>query len=781
MHCSVRMKRLVLFALIAGSLDCTLSPDATTDDSFTEEPAMAADDDTEEAVASSSQALSAMERPFGWSPMASPSTIGFAARSDATALAISEGMFIYGGKLASGEYTATSAIYSVVNDAWVDTGSSTTAARSNAIAVNTGSKIYLWGGRNASYTRLRSGGMFSLATHRWYGIASAPHSLQCDPQGGYAPATKELVVVGCIGSSSSGYTPSAMAYHTVNKVWRILPTAPYRARLGAKVTVTDNKLVVFAGTDRVTKQPLNDVAEYDLVTNVWQYTQSVAAAPREYAAAGVSGGRDMRSAMFWAGRPRVGDTALSDGGVWDTLTNSWTPISSASLTPRRYVNSWYTTDRLFVWGGRRYVDGATETDFNDGAFWDRYSGTWTLMDSLNAPTARAKAYSVYASGLAVIWGGARGSTLLSDGKVFRAPPRNSIAIAADQIALGYFYSCAVRSVDRSVECWGHHPGVPSNEHDVYNRPREVRGITVPMSGHLSAGGAHMCLSYGDGRNTVTCWGNNDWGAVGAPSTGDYNARPYEVNIGEPVSYVSTGGDHTCAIAMSGALYCWGNNDEGQIGVGSSESIVWGPRRVPLDNVSDVSAGGEMTCAIAGGLPYCWGRNYAGSLGDGTEIQRRTPARVLMPGSAYMIVAGLSTNACARDPGGRMYCWGSNSAGQLGNGTVNYGANPYPQYVSGMDGVSDIEVGSSHTCGRLSGKLYCWGSNTSGETGHGTGEHVLTPRQVPLFEDIRDVAIGGSHTCVRTSSGRMQCWGSNWQGQLGDGTLTKRGTPGYVLF
>jgi hypothetical protein len=770
------MKRVVLFALIAGSLDCTMTPDATTDEPFVEEPAMEADDDTEAVVASSSQPLFAMSRPYGWSPMASASTIGFSARSDATAVAIDEGMFVYGGKLASGSYTATSAIYGVGNDAWGNTGSSTISARSSAIGVHAGTKIYLWGGRNASYSRLRSGGIFSLATHRWYAITSAPYSLQCDPQGGYAPATKELVVVGCIGSSSSGYTPTAMAYDTINRVWRVLPTAPYRARLGAKVTVTDNKLVVFGGTDRVTKQPLNDVAEYDLVKNVWQYTQSVGTAPREYAAAGVSGGRDMRSAMFFGGRPRLGDTAFSDGGAWDTLTNTWTAMPNVSLTPRRYVNSWYTTDRFFVWGGRRYVDGATETDFNDGAFWDRRSGAWTTMDSLNAPTARAKAYSAYSNGVAIVWGGMRGSTLLSDGKVFRAPPRDSVSIGVDQIALGFSYSCGVRSFDRSVECWGTHPGAPSNEYDAYNVPHEVKGITVPMSGHLSAGGAHMCLSYGDGRSTVTCWPQHIYGAVSPDTT------PREINIGEPVSYVSAGGDHTCAVAVSGALYCWGHNSHGEVGVGSTEAEIAAPRRVPLDNVSDVSAGGEMTCAIAGGLPYCWGRNLWGALGDGTEVNRSTPVRVLMPGSVYMIVAGrLGGNACARDPGGRMYCWGGNSSGQLGNGTVNYGANPYPQYVSGMDAVSDIEVGSGYTCGRLYGKLYCWGDNLYGQTGHGTSEDVLTPRQVALFEDIRDVAIGAHQTCVRTNSGRTQCWGNNRDGQLGDGTLTTRRTPGYVLF
>jgi alpha-tubulin suppressor-like RCC1 family protein len=197
---------------------------------------------------------------------------------------------------------------------------------------------------------------------------------------------------------------------------------------------------------------------------------------------------------------------------------------------------------------------------------------------------------------------------------------------------------------------------------------------------------------------------------------------------------------------------------------------------PTGPFVDVSAGANHTCArSAAGLLYCWGMNSAGQLGDGTTTTRLTPTLVRSDVSFDQISAG-AAYTCARTASGATYCWGENSVGQLGDGTkvdrlvprLVSGLTPFAEVSAGRD--LDLEsTGWGHTCARTgSGAVYCWGDNASGELGDGTGTARLVPTAVAGGLRFVDISAGGGHTCGVTDVGAAYCWGYNFSGQLGGG-------------
>jgi alpha-tubulin suppressor-like RCC1 family protein len=180
--------------------------------------------------------------------------------------------------------------------------------------------------------------------------------------------------------------------------------------------------------------------------------------------------------------------------------------------------------------------------------------------------------------------------------------------------------------------------------------------------------------------------------------------------------------HTCAVTSSGALYCWGNNSSGELGVGNRTSTSTA-RLVPgITGVTAVCAGIVHTCALAGGRTYCWGQIPTG----------------------------------AADP------------------TV-------PTLVAGADGLVELECGDEYACGRrASGELYCWGSNVRGALGTGDVMSRSAPTLVAGFSASALATGAGGHTCALRADGTAACWGLNDQGQLGDGTFVDRLTPTAVI-
>jgi alpha-tubulin suppressor-like RCC1 family protein len=226
--------------------------------------------------------------------------------------------------------------------------------------------------------------------------------------------------------------------------------------------------------------------------------------------------------------------------------------------------------------------------------------------------------------------------------------------------------------------------------------------------------------------------------------------------------------------------CWGTNSLGQLGDGSLL-----PKNVPVDTsglsngVVALAAGYGHTCALLlGGGVKCWGMNSYGQIGDGTTTQRNTPVDVSGLTSGVMALAVGSFHTCALMVGGAVKCWGYNSYGQLGDGTGTQRNSPTP--VFGLSaGVIAMTAGDNHTCARTSGNVVCWGQNWFGQLGNGTTATYSQPVIASaLPSGITALAAGYGHTCA-TTNGSAICWGLNDSGQVGDGTWVQRTLPQAV--
>jgi alpha-tubulin suppressor-like RCC1 family protein len=236
------------------------------------------------------------------------------------------------------------------------------------------------------------------------------------------------------------------------------------------------------------------------------------------------------------------------------------------------------------------------------------------------------------------------------------------------------------------------------------------------------------------------------------------ATPVPVAGGQRFLTVSAGGRHACGV--SGPVACWGDNSSGQLGNGTlTNSSVPVIALLPIGNVpvETVSAGSNHTCAIerrgafAGILfVFCWGDNSSGQLGNGTMTNSATPVSVSTP-QEWLVSAG-TLYSCALGFPSAASCWGNNGADQLGNGTTVNSATPVP--VSGALIFASLSAGALHACGPVNSSVngaafsyaYCWGDNSSGQLGNGTTTNNAMPIVVAGGLNFAAVSAGGRHTC-----------------------------------
>jgi alpha-tubulin suppressor-like RCC1 family protein len=273
-----------------------------------------------------------------------------------------------------------------------------------------------------------------------------------------------------------------------------------------------------------------------------------------------------------------------------------------------------------------------------------------------------------------------------------------------------------------VWCWGKgEQGQLGNGASASSKvPVQAIGVSDAVS--LTVGDRHSCAAQGDG--SVRCWGDNASGQLG---DGSVSARPTPVvvaAIGEAVMVAAAlgidGSAFSCARTRGGRVWCWGANDVGQLGGGSSSAIAPVAVEVPsLAEVSTLSLGAVHACAVAGGAVRCWG-----ALGD--------PPGPLADVAIEAVATG-ALHSCALGADKRVRCWGNNDNGQLG-GAVD----PEKGFsvVEGVVSATAIAAGALHSCAAVSdGTLFCWGENNNGRLGDGTAGGIRGRPVAVTFEEL----------------------------------------------
>jgi alpha-tubulin suppressor-like RCC1 family protein len=367
-----------------------------------------------------------------------------------------------------------------------------------------------------------------------------------------------------------------------------------------------------------------------------------------------------------------------------------------------------------------------------------------------------------------------------------------------ELALGIDFSCATSS-DGSVWCWrvnehgqlgGGSAGEPSDVPVRVALPEGFQAVAV------GTGEVHACALSTSG--SVWCWGGGDSLQLGlGASDATDHATPVEIRFPAetgPLLSMSVGAAHTCVVDEAERIWCWGENDHEECGQlvsapcpGESEPMSCEDVPRPTLMAEQVAAarfvfsGDEFTCAIDDlNELSCWGDNSLGELGlgeldvDGGSSARQTPLPQSTGAGAFLTLdtradgvpsfAAGAEHACVVF-GGSVICWGSNSAGQVGNGIKS--ATVAAPFV--VESAREVVAGcmAKHTCAidGTNGALSCWGNDADGQLGIGSSEDILTPSPVPLVA-VQKASLGERHSCALVTGGLLYCWGANDKGQLG---------------
>jgi alpha-tubulin suppressor-like RCC1 family protein len=364
-----------------------------------------------------------------------------------------------------------------------------------------------------------------------------------------------------------------------------------------------------------------------------------------------------------------------------------------------------------------------------------------LLNIVALATGNAHTCALQANSNPKCWGsnsngqlgiGTLGGNRLTPADVVTPSPNNAVAVTA-----GSSHTCALLA-DGSAKCWG------ANQSGQLGISNTAPNNTAPTP-VLGGGGSVTARDIAAGRN------------------------------------------HTCAVRANSTVACWGSNGSGQLGnnttVSSSVPVtVITAQNIPLTDVVAIAAGEAHTCAlVSSGTVRCWGDNSSGQLGDNGNSGARSLTPVTVGG--LTVVVGIaaggtlgSSHTCALLANGTVQCWGANGSGQLGDAGVSGFQSKLPVQVSGINNAVSIAVGEFHTCALLANGLpFCWGFNSSGQLGNGT----LNSQPVPIIAGLENtvaIAGGNNHTCGLRADGTAWCWGNNLLGQLGNGGVVSQSAP-----
>lgn len=382
-------------------------------------------------------------------------------------------------------------------------------------------------------------------------------------------------------------------------------------------------------------------------------------------------------------------------------------------------------------------------------------GSWTLGTTLGPNTLTATAAGLFGSPI-----------------TFNA----TVALAFQSLAAGQGHTCGL-AINGAAYCWGDNSFGALGDGTSTDRANPVLVLGGLTFRTLVAGSRHTCGLVLSGA--AYCWGYAGQGELGDGTIADVSVRtPVAVVGGLTFENLSAKFNHTCGITTGGIAYCWGYNQNGQLGDGTETS-----RSSPVAVAGsltfvNVTTGTAHTCGVtAGGPAYCWGLNTYGQLGDGGANQvRLSPVQVIASVTFRYVAPGGGPYSCGLTVAGAAYCWGWNPSGQLGDGTSS--PHSAPSAVNGSLAFQSVSTGNNYACGiTIAGAGYCWGENPEGQLGNGAVSDRLTPFPVAGGQTFQSLTTGIFHACGVATGGAASCWGWNYYGQLGNGTtLNISSTP-----
>jgi alpha-tubulin suppressor-like RCC1 family protein len=360
-----------------------------------------------------------------------------------------------------------------------------------------------------------------------------------------------------------------------------------------------------------------------------------------------------------------------------------------------------------------------------------------------------------------------------------------------QVSAGSQHTCAVLE-DRTVRCWGSNEFGQLGDGTHTNRRRAVAVPGLENVTQVAAGGTHTCARIGGG--TVKCWGWASWGQLGDGTSGDpvnhERLTPVTVVGLSSVTQISAGDKATCARRSDSTVWCWGANDAGQLGDGTTKKYRLKPVKVSgITTARQVDLGPNHGCArLANSTAVCWGWNAQAQLGAALlwlygGFISRTPVAVFGLTSASGIAAGIDRSCARKWTDGSIWCWGT---GYIGDGVPSMDT-PFtrrtkmePARVKLLANTTGFDISGPACAALRDGTVRCWGIFLYGQLGDGTGKEALQPVAVKWLNGVRQLSTGATHTCAVRTDGTVRCWGGNYAGQLGDGTTTDRPTIVSVI-
>ncbi|WP_347273655.1 cell wall anchor protein [Candidatus Kuenenia sp.] len=306
------------------------------------------------------------------------------------------------------------------------------------------------------------------------------------------------------------------------------------------------------------------------------------------------------------------------------------------------------------------------------------------------------------------------------------------------------------------------------------QPEPTPGVVTPQ---ISGGWSHTLALDSEGK--LWAWGYNEDGQLG-DGTNDNQTTPVAVQINAltTITSVDCGGDHSLALDSLGRVWAWGYNGDGELGGGTTENNSNVPVSVPnLTDIIAISAGGEYSMALSSdGSVLTWGANSDGQLGNGNTDENSVPTKI----SGLPVMKGISAgeaHGLAVTEDGFVYAWGINDEGQIGNGEKSAN-NPVlnPVQVQGLTDIDAVCAGTSFSLALgIDGRVWAWGLNDEGQLGDGTNTNSTTPVEVTNLTKISAVACGSDHS-LAIRNGKVKSWGLNDEGQLGDGSTRSSSAP-----